>query len=537
MTRRPSSNQAGQIALKGLFGFLIILLVGVFFIGILPGLAAWSEPSAPPPGGNPDFPVNIGSTYQTKTGSLNIEGNSGANVGLIVGKGDLVVGGGKNVIYGNAKSTSTGTLLKLENCSGTGANICEGAVTALSVDISGNVATRGTIGISQGASPEKFLVTAAGDITRINNVDYTWPASQASGTKCLTNDGAGALTWGSCGTGGSATPGGSNTQIQFNDSDSFGGAIGMTYNKTTQILTLTPTAGAGANESPLFVNTSAAAVGGFASFQKNGTEKAEFGWGDLCGGGDANGAAICAANRIVQFGGQGHTDMTITGGKVGIGTTSPNYKLTVLGGDNYAIFGESNEYGVYGKTNSADYAGVFGYTDVANGKAILSQAANGGWAGYFLGDGFFSTKLGIGEESPGYELDIKNSAATGTAMVRLNQNNATKLYTGVRMDRQSTEKWYVGMDNSTDNFLIRRTGSINDIYVDANGDTTINGDLTVNGELTTINNSLTPCVVVSSTPESPLASCPAGHVVTGVSLDSGGGGGLEMTVSITCCPL
>lgn len=42
----------------------------------------------------------------------------------------------------------------------------------------------------------------------------------------------------SSGGGGGGTPGGSDTQVQFNDGGSFGGDAGMTYNKTTDTLTL-----------------------------------------------------------------------------------------------------------------------------------------------------------------------------------------------------------------------------------------------------------------------------------------------------------
>lgn len=42
-----------------------------------------------------------------------------------------------------------------------------------------------------------------------------------------------------CGSGGGGgTPGGSNTQVQFNDSSAFGGDAGLTYNKTTDTLTI-----------------------------------------------------------------------------------------------------------------------------------------------------------------------------------------------------------------------------------------------------------------------------------------------------------
>jgi hypothetical protein len=47
-------------------------------------------------------------------------------------------------------------------------------------------------------------------------------------------------------TGPAGSAGGSNTQVQFNDGGSFAGDSGMTYNKTTQVLTvLHPIVGAG----------------------------------------------------------------------------------------------------------------------------------------------------------------------------------------------------------------------------------------------------------------------------------------------------
>jgi len=45
------------------------------------------------------------------------------------------------------------------------------------------------------------------------------------------------ITFASSGGGGSGTPGGSDTHVQFNDSSSFGGDAGLVYNKTTDTLT------------------------------------------------------------------------------------------------------------------------------------------------------------------------------------------------------------------------------------------------------------------------------------------------------------
>ena len=58
----------------------------------------------------------------------------------------------------------------------------------------------------------------------------------SNGTLTDNGDGTATLT-------GGGTPGGSNTQVQFNDSGSFGGDAGLTYNKTTNILSINALAG------------------------------------------------------------------------------------------------------------------------------------------------------------------------------------------------------------------------------------------------------------------------------------------------------
>jgi hypothetical protein len=55
----------------------------------------------------------------------------------------------------------------------------------------------------------------------------------------LQTDGTGNLSWTAQtggGGGGNGTPGGTNTQIQFNDAGNFGGAVGFTYNKANDIV-------------------------------------------------------------------------------------------------------------------------------------------------------------------------------------------------------------------------------------------------------------------------------------------------------------
>jgi len=55
----------------------------------------------------------------------------------------------------------------------------------------------------------------------------------------LQTDGLGNLTWAAGGNGGgNGSPGGANTQVQFNDGGTFGGDAGFTYNKNTNTLTV-----------------------------------------------------------------------------------------------------------------------------------------------------------------------------------------------------------------------------------------------------------------------------------------------------------
>lgn len=53
----------------------------------------------------------------------------------------------------------------------------------------------------------------------------------------LQTDGSGTLSWVAQAGGPGGSPGGSNTQVQFNDASSFGGNAGFTFNKTTTTVT------------------------------------------------------------------------------------------------------------------------------------------------------------------------------------------------------------------------------------------------------------------------------------------------------------
>lgn len=79
-------------------------------------------------------------------------------------------------------------------------------------------------------------VTWNGNILNLGNISSLSIGGGLNGY-FLQTDGAGNLTWAAGGGGGgNGSPGGANTQVQFNDAGSFAGDAGFTYNKDTNTL-------------------------------------------------------------------------------------------------------------------------------------------------------------------------------------------------------------------------------------------------------------------------------------------------------------
>jgi hypothetical protein len=106
-----------------------------------------------------------------------------------------------------------------------------GAVSAGNIYVDNNIFTDGmtATGLS---SLTRLNVSTSANLGDVSNVKITGGESGY----VLQTDGAGNLNWtAQTGGGGGGTPGGSNTQIQFNNSGTFAGNLGFTFNKTTGI--------------------------------------------------------------------------------------------------------------------------------------------------------------------------------------------------------------------------------------------------------------------------------------------------------------
>lgn len=75
-----------------------------------------------------------------------------------------------------------------------------------------------------------------GQTSQQTAIDALLPSQGGNSGKFLTTNGS-ASSWGTV----SSTPGGSDTQVQYNNAGSLGGAVGITYANSTQSTTFTPT--------------------------------------------------------------------------------------------------------------------------------------------------------------------------------------------------------------------------------------------------------------------------------------------------------
>ena len=79
------------------------------------------------------------------------------------------------------------------------------------------------------------ITPGGGGFVIIDGLKY--PQTDGTAGQVIQTNGAGELTFATAGGGG--TPGGSTTEVQFNDAGAFGGDAGLTYDKTNDILTVT----------------------------------------------------------------------------------------------------------------------------------------------------------------------------------------------------------------------------------------------------------------------------------------------------------
>ena len=302
--------------LPKIFGVIVFLLFTVNFF-----VFAWQEPTSNPPGGNVYAPVNIGSTSQTKTGDLTLKNlylNATASEGNIYRINQLI---GYNDIFIKGNSSETAPVYLAGNKIYAYTN----SQTRLFIDTNGNV------GI--GTTSPGYKLTINGSIGTPNiNHPYLVLDSSSSGNN--NNEQSAQISLGESGRG--------SASLHLSYIGNGYGYIGMGslgsdnipdhwglrfYYQNNDVY-----AHNNIDANDVYIR----AAGKWAS--------------QLGGGGGISGSG--SANYISKWKGStslGNSQIYDNGSRVGIGTTSPSYKLQVQG-DVYANGGwlrVSGQRGLY----------------------------------------------------------------------------------------------------------------------------------------------------------------------------------------------
>jgi len=153
-------------------------------------------------------------------------------------------------------------------------------------------------------------------------------------------------------------------------------------------------------------------------------------------------------------------------GNVGIGTTSPQFKLS-FGTDPFtpwkiALWDEVNNFYGFG----LDIGRLTFFTNNTEKMTILDNG-----------------NVGIGTSSPVSKLTVEGPS-NDFAFVTINQTG-NPMWTGLVLDRAGTQTWFIGMSHVSDDLLFRRSASSNDMVITASGNVGI-GTMSPGEKLTVV---------------------------------------------------
>ena len=203
--------------------------------------------------------INLNTTGEANLGSVDNVTITGGVAGYVLrtdGAGNLswIAGGGG----GNGTPGGSNTQVQFNDdttFAGNAAFTFDKSTGILAIPIvsantvSGN-AIQTTGNITAGNIRANTLANIAGNLRVTGNVNFSGAANVTLGTVAnlkisggtngyvLTTDGLGNLAWEAGGGGGNGTPGGSNTQIQYNNNGTFGGDPNFIFNQTTDTVTV-----------------------------------------------------------------------------------------------------------------------------------------------------------------------------------------------------------------------------------------------------------------------------------------------------------
>jgi hypothetical protein len=306
-----------------------------------------------------------------------------------------------------------------------------GGITA--INTTGNIITTGvstlaatTVTSLTGAAGQ-FVVDAAGNITKLNNLTTSFPSAQGAPGTVLTNDGAGVLTWAASTTGWgltgndiSATPTNfigttSNNPLIFSTNTNGGGGERMRIDATGNV-------GIGTNEpqATLHINNAAPrlTLSNSAINNTNGAQLGEIWFNDAIA---SNPQAGIRVFRDGAASGDAPTAMAFYTTKTGFTTNSEQMRLdkdgnlTIAGGNTiignvqfYGALMPNNLPGTAGQVLTSAGVGLPPTWSAAGGSSFstLNTIPKGDGSALVASSIFDNGNVGIGTTTPGFKLEV-----------------------------------------------------------------------------------------------------------------------------------
>lgn len=78
--------------------------------------------------------------------------------------------------------------------------------------------------------------------------------------------------------------------------------------------------------------------------------------------------------------------------------------------------------------------------------------------------------VGINTNDSNANLEIQSREDNQLTLLKIHQTGSGRAYTGLQIDRNNVEHWFIGIGQNNNNLLFRRDASSNDLVIDKSGD-------------------------------------------------------------------